>query len=274
MKKIVLSDRGALLVDTILTNTNWEILLLIVDDFGHHKERFIGNPRIKMVLTMSELINWNGCCYIESSIIKKGLHLFNIGDYGSRRIMDDLHFSHYQFYIGIGFWESFFNNNHVDICIITNTLHGFINDYILEYISKEKEIPCYNVFYHFIDKLGTYNINKEKLCSIPKGENGNINLNEIAGYKEKFDHDELKDIPHQKIAKVVYKAFGAKGIRIVSFLVRGKQFIHYRECTLTDYLKACHKIRKMQRYVQTKYSEWNEQDKYVIYFLHYEPEAG
>lgn len=36
LKKIVLSDRGALLIDTILSETDWEISLLIVDDFGHH----------------------------------------------------------------------------------------------------------------------------------------------------------------------------------------------------------------------------------------------
>ena len=50
LKKIVLSDRGALLIDTILSETDWEISLLIVDDFGHHKEHYEKNPRVKKIL--------------------------------------------------------------------------------------------------------------------------------------------------------------------------------------------------------------------------------
>lgn len=273
LKKIVLSDRGALLVDTILSETDWEISLLIVDDFGHHKERYEKNPRVKKTLNMSELISWNGPCNLDNIVVQKYLHLFNIGDYGSRRLCDDFHFSHYQFYLGIGYWEMFFKNHTVDACIITNTLHGFINDYILEAISRDKGIPCYNVFYHFIDYFGIYNINTEKLCPISVNINENIHLDKIAEYRNTFNYDELKDIPYSQIAKCVYKIFGAKGIRIVSFLIRGKQSIHYRECTLTEYLKTCREIKRKQKYVLSKYSKFDTKTKYIAYFLHYEPEA-
>ena len=273
LKKIVLSDRGALLIDTILSETDWEISLLIVDDFGHHKEHYEKNPRVKKILRMSDLIFWNGLCNIDSAIVGKYLYLFNIGDYGSRRLCDDFHFSHYQFYLGISYWEMFFRNNTVDACIITNTLHGFINDYILETISRDKGIPCYNVFYHFIDQFGIYNINTEKLCSISVDKRESIHLDKIVGYRNEFNYDKLKDVPYPQIAKLVYKIFGAKGIRIVSFLVRGKQPIHYRECTLAEYLKAYYKIKRMQKYVLSKYSEFDTHKKYVVYFLHYEPEA-
>lgn len=273
MKKIVLSDRGCLFVDNILEKTDWEITLLIVDDFGHHKEKYVGNDRIKKITTFSEIINWNGECDLDKEEVMKYLHLFNIGDYGSRRIRDDYHFSHYQFYIGIAFWKWFFNNNKVDMCVITNTIHGFANDYLLEAYCMQMNMPCYNIFYHFIDKFGVFDAIKQELAPVNNAVKGNIDIEKIAQYRSSFNYEELGDIPYKKIAKVVYKIWGAKGIRYCAFLLRGKQSIHYRECTLKDYRGAIKAIKSTKKEVSRLYTEPDYEKNYLVSFLHFEPEA-
>ena len=274
MKRIVLSDRGCMLIDNILENTNWEILLLIVDDFGHHREKYCDNKRIKNILTLSEIVNWNGKCNLNKDDVEKYLHIFNVGDYGSRRIKDDYHFSHYQFYIGLSFWNHFFENNNIDMCIITNTLHGFPNDYLLEEVCIRKNIKCYNIFNHFFDKFGVYDLINQELLCINDDNKAVVDIEKIAQYRKGFDYDELEDIKDYKtIVKIVYKLFGAKGIRYGGFILKGKHSIHYRECTLFEYRNAIKKIKHVQKAVRKLYATPDYSKNYLVTFLHFEPEA-
>lgn len=274
MKKIVLSDRGCLFVDMILQETDWEIQLLIIDDFGHHKEKYAGNSRIKVILTFTEMCEWSGDFELDKTDVEGYLKYFNVGDYGSRRLMDDFFYSHYQFYQGIAFWNNYFNNNEIDLCIITNTLHGFVNDYLLEEVCKKKNIQCYNVFYHFLYKYGLFDVNKDELVKIRELSAQSINLDDIANYRSKFDYNEIKDIPYGALAKIVYKFFGAQGVRYVAFLIRGRiQNIHYRKTSVLDYYRAVRHIKKLQKFVKKLYTPVDYKNNYLVYFLHFEPEA-
>lgn len=273
MKKIILSDRGCLFVDTILNNTDWLIQLLIVDDFGHHQERYKNNNRIQKIMTYSELMEWDQSFYLDKADISSYLPYFNVGDYGARRINDNYHYAHFQFYHSIAFWNWYLEKNNIDLCIITNTLHGFENDYILEKICGKKLIQCYNIFYHFMDKMGVFDVNKKSLCRMDRPIENKIDLSKVADYRVSYDYDVLKDIPFPQIAKVVYKLWGAKGIRYAAFLLRRNQNIHYNVCTLSKYRYSLKRIREVQKYVNELYSEVDYTKHFLVYFLHFEPEA-
>lgn len=272
-KNIVVSDRGCLIIDEILENSNWIVSLLIVDDFGHHKEKYNDNERIKKIMTLSEIMKWNGKFDLDKKEVDNYLRKFNVGDYGSRRIRDDYHYSHFQFYQGIAFWKFFFDNNHVDFCIITNQIHGFVNDYMLEEVAFHNEIETYNITYPFVDKSAVYSAKEKELILLNSGRTNCFNIDDVANYRENYDYNYLFDVPFPKIAKLVYKLFGAKGIRYVAFLARGSHEIHYRSCSFNDYRSSFKEIKTMNKYVQKKYSKINYTDNYIVYFLHFEPEA-
>jgi len=272
MKKIILSDRGAMLVDQILKETDWEIKLLVLDDFGHHKEKYIENNRIERIVTLSEMMYDDSSMNINFEKIKDYLFLFNIGDYGSRRIKDDLYFSHYQFYHACVYWETFFDNTSIDFCIITNTLHGFTSDYMLQESCVKHSIPCYNVYYHFYDKYAVYRADTDCLVDNKVAIN-TVDLAKISSYENRLNYNNgVLDLPHGKVLNYIYKLFGSYGVRIASFIIRGDYPIHYRDMSLNSYLKVRRHIKKMERYVKKLYKPVN-QNRYFIYFLHFEPEA-
>ena len=273
MKKIILSDRGCLFADEILKYTDWEIQLLIVDDFGHHKEKYNANNRIKQIIKYSELMDWDGPFVLDQNDVESYLHLFNVGDYGARRTNDNFHYAHFQFYHSIAFWNNYLDSHNIDFCIVTNTLHGFENDYILEEVCRKRKIQCFNLFYHFIDKIGLFEINSGSLCKLKASDDSQIDISKVADYRSSFDYDVLRDIPFPRIARFVYKIWGAKGIRYAAFLLKREQNIHYNICTFSKYKFSLKRIKEVQKYVRSLYREVDCTKKYLIYFLHFEPEA-
>lgn len=71
----------------------------------------------------------------------------------------------------------------------------------------------------------------------------------------------------------IYKLFGSYGVRLASFLVRGKYPIHYHESDFISYWRTIKHIKKMQKYVNKLYEPYNKEIPFLVYFLHFEPEA-
>ncbi len=269
--KVVLSDRGALFVDEILENTEWDIELLLVDDFGGHKEQYAGNSRVKNIITLSELINWQGSIDIDYDLVERCLKRFNVGDYGSRRIKDDFYFSHYSFYLAIGFWAQFLNNHHVDFCMIINTPHGFPSDYILEEVSKQMGIKSFNIAFGIVGSYVIYSSESDELLG--RSENtatSDYDLYKIAHYAAGNKNDKKFD---SILLNIIYKFTGAFGVRLTSLIRKGPYSIHYRYMTVSSYIYAYRHIHKTMNYVRSLYQPADFSRKYIVYFLHAEPEA-
>lgn len=64
MKKIVLVDRSLIYLDLILSKTDCEIAVLIIDNSSQDISNLVNNKRIGKIYTVAELDNWDsvqGC---------------------------------------------------------------------------------------------------------------------------------------------------------------------------------------------------------------------
>lgn len=273
--RIVLSDREEKFIDMILEKTDWIIELLIVDDFSTKIKEYQNNDRINSVQTLSEAINDDQDMNIDYDLINKYKYAFSLCDYGSRRIRDDYQFSHYEFFSGVCYWNTFFEEHDIDICLISNHFHGFRCDYLLQEVAIGNGIPCFNIFYHNFDKLAIYDAKNRRLLPIADDIDfhNKKSIEETAYYAQTFDKDANFLQERKWFAKCVYKLGGAFLYRILWLLRNGKSDIHYRTCTPMSYLLSYYNIKKTLRNVHKLYKEINAGEKYVIYFLHFEPEA-
>lgn len=271
-KNILLSDRGCTLVDAILANTDWNISILIVDYFGGYSKKYASCPRIQSVMTLSEIIDWDGEIDLDFEDVEDALPLFHACDYGARRIMDDFHFSRYQFFQSLGFWRWQLTHHQIDLCVITNNFHGFPNDYALEKMALRQHVPCLHVTPIFNNRLAVYSGTDLQFLRIGQCVDTSSDLEKIAHYSVNVTGG-LYQLPFQPVVRAVYGLFGAFGIRLCRFLWKRKQTIHYHECTMIEYVRLWLKIGAMARYARKKYCPVDYSKPYVVFFLHFEPEA-
>ena len=276
---IILSDRGRVLIDEILQITNWKIKLLVLDDFAEHKDRYLNNGRIEKLVTLTEILETDVTLNVDFRDIENYLKLFHIGDYGYRRINDNIYFSHYQFYIAYSFWHSFFSKNLVDFCIVTDNNHGFSSDYMLEEMAKQRGICTYNVYNHFWGRCAIYSVSNSCILKKNKQEEyNNINIKELANYTRHINRDKgLENPKRSRLVNIVrigiYRLFGACGLRIFTLLYRGDCYIHYRYSNIYSYVKVWKHFKKLTKYVSSLYRFFNSSKPFFVYFLHFEPEA-
>lgn len=271
---IILSDREEKLIDIILEYTEWYIALLIIDDISDNIQKYKNDIRIENTMTLSDIMNagiGKNFSYLEAEKFK---YTFSICDYGSKRIMDDYHYSHYRYYQGVGFWSTFFENNKIDVCFITNLNHGFICDYLLQEMAISFGVRCFNIFYHGFHKIAVFNAGDNKFVQLNfQIDKGDENLKSIAYYAKTLDID--KDVIDNSSLKfrIVYKIGGAFLVRLLLLIKNGAHDIHYYRCSWYSYIKAYFKLKKTLRRNKYLYKKYDENERYVIYFLHLEPEA-
>lgn len=274
---IVLSDRSESFINMILEHTDWTISLLIIDDFSHNKESYAKEPRIVKMLTLSELMNYNSEQCMDLNVLSDFKYTFPICDYGSRRIQDDYQFSHYAFYSGVNFWCNYLKDNVIDLCIITNHPHGFQCDYLLQEVAKTNHIPCYNVFPHNAYKLALYSALEDDLIPILEEDEQEYtvvaSMHETAHYAKKRNFDANFYEGAKLISRIAYKVGGAFLFRCLWLIRNGVSDIHYRKCSLSSYIRAYFQINRTLKSVKKHYTPVSSEDKFVIYFLHFEPEA-
>lgn len=273
-KKILVTGREPLYIEPILECTDWIIELLILDDCAI-KEQYRNCDRIHNIIAFSDLLNDSSYTDIDFKILEKYMYLFQMADYGARRINDDFNFSHYDFLHAIAFWHSYFINNHIDLCIISNHYHGYKCDYIVQEVAKMNEIPCYNIFYHNAGLLALYNANNDTLVKIKSfaKENFEDAVQNAATYMDNQDLNSYFVNVRGTFAKITCAIGGVSLYRKCSLLKNRQGYVGYKKVTYKSYKSCVKKYRKTLANNKKLYKNVDDNDKYVIYFLHLEPEA-
>ena len=274
---IILSDRADMLLPMILKHTDWEVGVLIVQD-EEKKEKYEGNAKIKSIFTLNDITNQARYTNFSYEEIKKFKRLQAIGDAGTRRMFNDYQFSRYTFYASMAFFNNIFSLQQFDACVITEPVHGFASDYILFEYAELHHVPVYNLATH---GFGNFCLNRDL-------ENGGlVSLSDNPLFtKERFyetaHYTEQKKSPKNEIGlknhikKWILHIGGMALFRTFFCLTHRNRFmtINFFPYTLEEYYFSWYKIWSIRRYVRKLYSRYDADCPYLIYFLHFEPEAS
>ena len=269
---IILVDRGSYFIDNILETTDWNIVVLITDDKNKYKD----NCRIKNIYSFSEFLEIEDVENIDYEEFMKYKHIQYINEYGFRRIYDDYQLNRFDFYTGLSYWLTIFKKYNVDMTIIADFLHGFRCDYILQEVSKVHNVRTFNIMPSIYNTYIIYDTNNDELLeNIDK--NNSVKIEQSMFYSNNINYDQFNNMLENfsKIKKVLYKIGGMASIRIVSAIYRRslKVDLYSRSYSLIEYLINLLKFKWLLKKVEKKYEDINLNDKYIIYFLHFEPEA-
>lgn len=271
---IILSDRLDTLTELILNKKNWIISILIVQN-ASKKKKYEGNSRIKSIFTLNELQESNDFTYFDFDLAKKMKHVQTINDAGLRRILDDYQYSRYVHFSSLAKINKIFvESGKIDVCIINEPIHGFASDALLAEMAKLNNIPVFNFTVQTNNKfcINMDVINGNLLRLSDKSSFTKDDIERAAHWMEYLSNEPIKN---SKLKEWILSIGGMLLFRTIWCLInrRKSMVINFAKFSLWNYYKSWINIWFMRRYINRRYKKFNNGDPYVVYFLHFEPEA-
>lgn len=282
---IVLLDRPNLFIDSLLNHTDWHVSLLITEG-RKYKKRYNGNARIAKIYMSEDIVLYKEYVDLDESILNYCKDVFLESDYAARRTMNNIAFSHYMFYMGISFWHSFFKQNRIDAVITTGLIHGYPFDVLLCKVARYHKVPLFQFSYEGYEGIN-FLFNGQLLPVYQNGSNNDYHTIEErvrgSAFYAKYYKDDIgkafeENTIRHKILRLIYNSFGVKGIDMAgilwSFVQSGYHLKkNYADIGLANLLGAHYRYKKYVRSMRRMYQPVDLAQKYVIFFLHFEPEA-
>jgi len=282
MKNIVLVDRLDVIITYILENTDWNICVLVVQD-EECKRKYVGNPRVKEIYTAVEFYYLDASSYIDFEDIENVRSEYRIIDSGMNRQRTDYHYARYNFYMGVAIWNRIFRSYSIDMCLLTGIMHGITYDNLLFSIADNYDIPCYDIYPCSKSNLVVYSQRDKKLLcfgnndyDVKKGI-----ISDVYYYSEVVTDGDSKKKCNIKERGVnfLFKLGGNALVQTVLCIKARTASIEWypgrkEKVNIFLYLHRFLEMKYIFR-LNDKYSVKADYNKnYVVYFLHFEPEAA
>lgn len=283
MYNILLIDRLGFLVDSVLQYTDWNISLLIVQDIAS-KNKYLNNARINKVYHSTEFMQLENVENIDFNYYKQFEESFRIVDSGMRRIQYDYQYSHYHFYMSLSLWRKIFTQYQFDFCMMSSIEHGITEDTIPIKVAVSLGIKFYTiapinesiciVYDYLNDEMiqRSYDISKKSVTEL---------ISKDAYYFKNIDKKDIavKSSVRHYIGSCLFDMTGSLGYILYKCIKNRSLFFTWYEgrqikTYLPNYVNCFIRWKYIQyknekRSVAADYSK-----KYVVYFMHFEPEAA
>ena len=281
MKKIFLVDRQAnsMVLESVLRNTDWYVQILIVLD-EEHKKKYCNHERIGIVYTATEFFVLEETANVDFYKCKQYEDLFKIIDAGMYRIKADYQFTRYNFYMGVTIWEKMFDKYSPDLCLLAGIVHGLTIDSLMLGVARKKNVPGYLI--SDINLLITYKNWGDDILTLKSEYRQNDIQNavkKVAHYYYQLEPNKHKIYSVKRFISLIIYKIGGETLRkiILSILNRSAYFTWYKGRKIQTSIFN-HVIKTLQwKYITSnndaKSIRANCNSKYVMYFLHFEPEA-
>lgn len=281
---IFLNDRIGTLLDTILANTTWNIKVLIVQD-DEMKGKYCGNKRIGEIYSALEFQELCDVTHIDYDLISQYERCFRPLSNGLYRVVADYQYVRYQYYIGISVWEGLFNKYKIDFCVVNGLLHGMTYDYLMFSVAQNRNISGFLMFDFGRGVRNMMIMYKEwgsELIDIPENERDS-SVGDIVKQDAYYGSHRISGIYNDfNIKKIVnefcYRCLGVGPSNLLQCVKKQSlNFEWYEGRKIKTYLPSFLYERLMWKYILRKnykrYVYPNYKQKYVVYFMHMEPEA-
>lgn len=273
-RKDITEEQRKNIVKAILKDGKYQIILMIVNKYTN-KEEYNCYDGVKNVIDSYELE------YFESM---EGINYKDIANHknwqldienSAYRYYGDYNLGKYYYYSAFSFWNSFFSKNKPDIIIHTKAYHGFAYD-CCDIIAEKYGAKSFHLFPNGYNN--TFGIYEHK--RIIPAFCGQV---ESLSYFLKSNYDKTQlppSIERKKLyQRLLYKIGGNLledfGSRLIRWDWNSRSIDRKRkEVFWSEKFWGYMKLMSIKRYMNSLSCTPNLEDKYVVYFLHVEPEAS
>lgn len=282
MKKIILVDRGLVLVDQILEKTDFTIAVLIVST-DKQKKIIYKNERINKVYTVGEIEKIEKIGEFDYQLIKEFRNTQLKVENALNRFTNDYQIRKNIYYKALAFWNKIFQEQEIGLVVIKGVNHGLPYDCIPHDMGIKYNIPTYILELTLNTMQSLYDCRKEEFVEISNNKNITNEIEKCRFYVNDFDKAFFEatnkdNFIKRKIKQGFYFFGGAMMTKLVSCLWRSDF-----NCTIGDssismnyfnILKCYFNSKSIKNYIDSISSNYDKNQKYVFYALHFEPEAS
>lgn len=296
VKNIILQDWDLAYLETILSFDDVFISVLVVDMNARrfrrmaekHKDR-IGRVYFKCPDSYETFFKMNECNH---SLTLKEIEDYKPSqlkaDYDFHRTSQDHSESQYRYFTALNFWIDVFENTKIDCVLGTFLEHGTTYDSLCYDVAKKNGVPVYlhepevgsskGLMCYFRRINDNKLINLSQFKGLPK-----VNLNDFIHNKKTSMTKPYKKITlKEKYSRSLFKKFLDLILHHIKLGVRTRKqrFLYETETYMNPYrvdfretfFNSIH-IKEMQKVYNAISEKPKENESYVFFALHYEPEA-
>lgn len=272
---------GTDLLDSILSNTDWNIEVLI-ENTDMHRMQYQNLERISKIYIRDDFHFNSDFSSFDYSLLKQHWYSQLKVENFFQRSLEDYSIGKYDYYRGFALMNRIFNEHKIDLVIMDSFPEGQVAERLASSFAIERHIPVYTLEPNMLGKrIVSYN-NAERL--LPIKHESNLNLEDSMFYHTDWNHfvDDspiyhypvLKNPIIAKLEKLVYKLFGELGVDICSCLYTCSNRKNRFGVTFTERLENYYRNRSTKKYLDKISTEkFNHKCSYVYYSLHFEPES-
>ena len=273
-RNVITNNERKRIIERILADGMYKIILLIINS-AEKKEDYLVFEGVKQVITTLELEymeSMSGLSYAEITRHRKYQSDIETMAY---RMFGDYQMSGYYYYEALSFWIRFFNENKVDVIIHTNPYHGYMYD-CCDIVARKRGIKSFHMnpvgYNHTFTVYTDYQIIPVKRSEIKKVE---------YLLQSGFDKTELAPSVENKclVRSLLYRIGGNLledfATRLVRWNWSPRAYARKRaKIYWSEKFFGYMKLKCVRRYMEAISCTPNFDEKYICYFLHFEPEAS
>lgn len=292
MKNLILIDRALELVDDILQDPQICIVVLVIDNERQEIEKYRNHRQIQSIYTVAELDNLDGTQGLDFPFIRKCKGAQLRAENAMLRFEIDYSDKKYRYYMGLAFWHTVFEENAIDIVLLSGATHGLNYDGILLGVAEHYHTAVYSLNTVGIHRWAAFLFdhkrnqpvvlyNEKKIASMNEylvdGEHDVLHV--WLDGNENVETSSKIGCVQQYILKQVYRLFGYYGRATLVAIMRRTLFLPRQICSsgfqisLYDTLKCYGRMSSNRRFLKKKEVKASLDEKYIYYPLSFEPEA-
>jgi hypothetical protein len=280
MKNILLFSVDHQVIDAVLSQTDWNIRVLIVSN-DMYKEMYSAESRIRHIYTRYDFHKNDDLSTIDFDELQHFFYAQLRSENFYLRFVNDYQMAKYDYYRGFALASRIFQENKFDLVLVDGFNEGRPSDMLLTELAKANGIPSYSTDVIFLGKACLYDNIRDEMLPIHRMRE--ISMEEALFYK--FDFNELLDsvvYNHpvleksyaRKIEKIVYALFGQVGVDACSCLYTMSNRKNTMGLMFTERFQLFWAAKKIKRWLDKRAQTVDVQKKYIYFSLHYEPESS
>lgn len=280
MKKILLFALDNNIVDAILSETDWVIATLIVP-MEMYKDYYTGSERIKKIYTRYDFHRNKDLSGLDFQELEKFSYAQLRSENFYLRFLSDYQLGKYDYYCGFTLARRIFEENVFDMVIVDGLNEGRPSDMLLTEMAKYRGIPTYNTDASLAWKACIYDNTAETM--IPIQRDRIVSIKESLFYENRleqlnpqvtYSHPVLKSKIGRRLEGLVYNLFGQVGVDACSCLYTLSNRRNTMGLTFVERYQLYRSGKKIKKWLENHTVSADLQKKFVLFALHYEPEAS
>lgn len=267
-------DERKNIIKSMVEGGDYQILLLIINA-GEDKEEYLSINGVKQVITSLELEYMESMEGLSYEEIDRYRELQSDIETNAYRMFGDYQLSKYYYYEALSFWIRYFDKNVVDMVIHTKAYHGYMFD-CCDIVAKRYGIKSYHmtpIGYNNTFTIYTY----RQIIPVFDGRIDNIQYLLQSNYDKKMVQPTQEKKSYFR--RLLY-GFGGNLLedyvmRLISWNWKPRSYARKRaKIYWSEKFFGYIKVKLTQKYVDSISCKPNFKEKYICYFLHFEPEAA